>query len=65
MPPYRILYKRRIISGDTKGLFNPNDYITEKGFLKIILGVLDYKFEKDYAWENVYKKLMKLVLLQN
>lgn len=55
--------KEGIISGDTKGLFNPNDYITEKGFLKIILGVLDYKFEKDYAWENVYKKAYEVGLV--
>lgn len=54
-----------IISGDTKGNFNPNDYITEKGFLKIVLGVLEYEMNKDYSWESVYKKAYEVGLVKD
>ena len=45
-----------ILSGDTKGNYNPNDYVTEKSFLKIVLGVLGYQLNSDYTWDNVYRK---------
>lgn len=57
--------KEGILSGDAKGNFNPNDYITEKSFLKIILGVLEYEMNKDYTWDSVYKKAYEVGLVKD
>lgn len=45
-----------ILSGDTSGNYLPDEFITEKSFLKIILGVLGYENNIDYTWANIYKK---------
>lgn len=55
--------RENIINGDTNGNFNPNDFITEKGFLKIVLGILGYKINIDYTWEQVYKKSFEVGLV--
>jgi hypothetical protein len=52
-----------ILSGDTKGNYNPNDFITEKSFLKIVLGVLGYQINSDYTWDNVYRKAFEAGLV--
>jgi len=52
-----------ILSGDTKGNYNPNDYVTEKSFLKIVLGVLGYQLNSDYTWDNVYRKAFEVGLV--
>lgn len=48
--------KMGILSGDTTGNYRPNDYITEKSFIKIILSMLGYEMNTDYTWLNIYKK---------
>jgi hypothetical protein len=55
--------KEGILSGDTKGNYNPNDFITEKSFLKIVLGVLGYQLNSDYTWDNVYRKAFEAGLV--
>jgi hypothetical protein len=55
--------KEGILSGDTKGNYNPNDFITEKSFLKIVLGVLGYQLNSDYIWDNVYRKAFEVGLV--
>lgn len=55
--------KEGILSGNTDGKYNPNDFITEKAFLKIILGVLGYEINKDYTWVNLYKKAFEAGLV--
>ena len=55
--------KEGILSGDTTGLYKPNDFITEKAYLKIILGVLGYEINKDYTWTNLYKKAFEVGLV--
>jgi len=52
-----------ILSGDTKGNYNPNDFITEKSFLKIVLGILGYQLNSDYTWDNVYRKAFEAGLV--
>lgn len=54
-----------ILSGDTSGNFNPNDFITEKSFIKIILGVLGHEMNVDYTWDNVYKKAYEIGLVHD
>lgn len=55
--------KEGILSGDTTGNYRPNDFITEKAFAKIVLGVLGYEFNKDYTWNNTYKKAFEVGLV--
>jgi hypothetical protein len=43
-----------IIDGDTDGTYKPSDNVSEKAFTKMVLGVLDYEYGKDYKWETVF-----------
>jgi hypothetical protein len=43
-----------IIGGFPNGKYAPNDPISEKAFLKLVLGVLGYKYNIDFDWSNVY-----------
>lgn len=44
-----------IICGVTKDTYKPEDYISEKAFLKITLCSLGYVYNKDFNMTNVYK----------
>jgi hypothetical protein len=55
--------KEGILSGDTTGYYKPNDFITEKAFIKIMLQVLGYEINKDYTWINTYKKAFEVGLV--
>lgn len=46
---------RGILSGVGNNLFKPDDYVTEKAFLVILLGTLGYKSGIDFNWNNIYK----------
>ena len=59
--PYVGSAQRGILSGDTKGNYNPNDFITEK-LLKIVLRRVGISVEPGYTWDNVYRKLLKSAL---
>lgn len=52
-----------ILSGDTTGNYKPNEFTTEKAFIKIILGVLGYEINQDYTWANIYKKAFEVGLV--
>ena len=54
-----------ILSGDTTGNYKPNDFITEKSFLKIILSVLGYEMNSDFTWDGVYKKAFETGLVRD
>lgn len=54
-----------IISGDNTGNYKPEEFITEKSFLKIILGVIGYEMNTDYIWEGVYKKAFEIGLVKD
>lgn len=43
-----------IIGGYPNGNYGPDDNISEKAFLKLVLGVLGYKYNIDFNWDNVY-----------
>lgn len=57
--------KMGILSGDTTGKYRPNDYITEKSFIKIILSILGYEINTDYTWNSIYKKAYEVGLVTN
>ena len=44
-----------IIGGYLDGKFGPDDNISEKAFLKLVLGALDYKVGVDFTWDNIYQ----------
>lgn len=46
-------YRNGIILGFPDGTFKPNDYISEKAFAQLVLGVMDYKSGTDFTWDTV------------
>ncbi len=44
-----------ILTGFTDGRFAPNDYISEKSFLKMVLCALGYAYGVDFTWSDVYQ----------
>ncbi len=46
-------YKNGIILGLPDGTFKPNDYISEKSFAQLVLGVMGYKSGSDFSWDTV------------
>lgn len=46
-------YKKGIILGFPDGTFKPNDYISEKSFAQLVLGVMDYKSGTDFTWDTI------------
>lgn len=46
--------EQKLIGGYPDGNFGPNDYISEKAFLKLLLGVLGYTYGQDYIWSGLY-----------
>jgi len=55
--------EKGILTGDTAGNYLPDAFVTEKSFLKIILGVLGYENNTDYTWANIYKKAFEVGLV--
>lgn len=45
-----------IIDGFPDGTYRPNESISEKSFLKLVLGVLGYKYNIDFTWKDVCRK---------
>jgi hypothetical protein len=45
-----------IISGEADGYYRPNSTISEKAFLKLVLGALGYVYNTDFTWDEVYMK---------
>jgi hypothetical protein len=54
-----------IIEGDEKGNFNPDDPISEKAFLKLVLGSLGYEYGLDFTWDDVYRKAYEAGLVED
>jgi hypothetical protein len=54
-----------IIEGDEKGNFNPDEPISEKAFLKIVLGSLGYEYGLDFTWDDVYRKAYEAGLVED
>ncbi len=44
-----------ILIGYSNGKFGPNEYISEKSFLKMVLCALGYAYGVDFTWSNVYQ----------
>jgi hypothetical protein len=45
-----------IMGGYTDGSFAPNDYVSEKAFIKMVLCAIGYVYNTDFDWSNVYQK---------
>lgn len=51
-----------IIKGFPDGTFRPNDYITEKAFTQLLLGVMGYKSGTDFTWDNIFRVSLEVEL---
>jgi hypothetical protein len=45
-----------IIAGNGEGYFEPDENISEKAFLKLLLTALGYEYGVDFNWSNVFQK---------
>lgn len=52
-----------IIGGYVDGSYGPNDNISEKAFLKIVLGALGYRDGTDFNWNNIYQVALSVGLV--
>jgi hypothetical protein len=52
--------KEKIIVGTSSGKYEPTGYISEKGFLRLILSALGYVYNEDYPLEQVYTRAYSL-----
>ncbi len=43
--------------------FRPDDYVSEKAFLTMLLQAMDYEADEDFNWDTVLSKHMTLVYL--
>lgn len=55
--------KEKIIVGTPAGKFEPTGYISEKGFLRLVLSALGYVYNEDYPLEQVYTRAYSLGLV--
>jgi hypothetical protein len=46
--------EQKLVVGFPDGKFHPNDKISEKSFLLLLLGVLGYKSTTDFTWDTIY-----------
>lgn len=64
--PYVGYCKRQnIISGFPDGSFRPNEHVTEKAFLTMLLSAMEYDSSKDFTWETVLSKAYEVGLSEN
>ncbi len=54
-----------IINGYNDGTFKPNDFLSEKAFLKMLLSCLDYGYNVDYTWNTVFYTAYQVGLVQD
>lgn len=55
--------EQHILNGFPDGGFHPEESISEKAFLKIVLGSLGYVDEKDFVWDTIYESSLNLGLV--
>jgi hypothetical protein len=55
--------EQKLLSGFPDGGFHPNDSISEKAFLRLVLGAFGYLNDIDYIWDTVYASSLALGLL--
>lgn len=54
-----------IIGGDEAGNFKPDESISEKAFLKLMIGSLGYEYGIDFSWDDVYRKAYETGLVKD
>jgi len=55
--------REKIIVGTTEGKFEPDGFISEKSFLRLVLSALGYVYNVDYPLEEVYAKAYSVGLV--
>jgi hypothetical protein len=46
--------EQKLLSGFPDGGFHPNDSISEKAFLRLVLGAFGFLDQTDYIWDTIY-----------
>ncbi len=64
--PYVGYCKRQnIIAGFPDGTFRPDEYVTEKAFLTMLLSAMEYDSDRDFTWDTVYAKAYEVGISDN
>ncbi|GKX28686.1 hypothetical protein SH1V18_11660 [Vallitalea longa] len=56
-------YTAKLIDGYDDNTFRPDDYVSEKEFVKMVLSALNYRQGIDYEWDNIYQFANSIGLL--
>lgn len=54
-----------IIDGYLDGTFRPEEVLTEKAMLKLLMGTLGYIYEKDFIWDNIFESAYNLGIVKD
>lgn len=54
-----------IIAGYPSGKFGPNDFLSEKAALTMILKSMGYKWDVDFNWDTVYQKAYSVGIVKD
>lgn len=52
-----------IVGGFEDGTFRPNDYVSEKAFLKMLMTAMGYEYNEDFGWTDVYSYAYEINLV--
>lgn len=64
-PYIMFIANKGIINGYSDYTFRPDEYISEKSVIKMVLGILGYKYILDYDLDNIYEKAYEFGLTQD
>ncbi|MCT4545119.1 MAG: S-layer homology domain-containing protein [Vallitalea sp.] len=64
-PYINYIANKGIINGYSDYTFRPDEYISEKAVIKMILGVLGYKNVIDFSWDNIFEKAFEYGLVND
>ncbi len=54
-----------IVAGFEDGTFRPNDYVSEKAFLKMLMTAMGYTYNEDFTWAQVYSYAYEINLVSD
>ena len=58
-------HRNGIVSGFPDGTYKPDEYVSEKAFLTMILGAMGYEAGSDFHWDNVLQKSYEKGLVED
>lgn len=57
--------KSGIISGNSDSTYKPDDFVSEKEFLKFVLLSMGYEIQKDFTMDSIYQDAFKIGIIKS